>query len=129
MSCEYENVMLIGDFYLTVENKNLGVLMNTFHLECLIKKPTCFQSTSSSCVDLILTNKKEFFKNYNILVVGISDNHSLIVTARRSQLVKDNSKTKLYRVCNSFDVKLFNPLQPGVTDFYPLRISENLKVL
>ena len=43
MSCEYENVTLIGDFNITVENKNLEVFMNTFDLECLIKKPTCFQ--------------------------------------------------------------------------------------
>ena len=34
MSCEYENVMLIGDFYLPVENKNLEVFMNTSDLEC-----------------------------------------------------------------------------------------------
>ena len=63
MSYEYKNVMLIGDFNLTIENKNLKVFMNAFDLECLIKKHTCFQSTSPSCTDLILTNKKEFFKN------------------------------------------------------------------
>ena len=86
MSCEYKHVMLIGDFHLTAENKNLKVFMNTFDLECLIKKPTCFQSTSPNCMDLILTNKKEFFKNSNVLEAGISDHHSLIVTALRSQL-------------------------------------------
>ena len=32
MSCEYENVMLIADFNLTVENKNLETFMNTFDL-------------------------------------------------------------------------------------------------
>ena len=35
MSCEYENIMLIGDFNLTVESKNLKVFMNAFDLECL----------------------------------------------------------------------------------------------
>ena len=80
MSCEYENVMLIEDFNLTVENKILEVFMNAFDLECLIKKPACFQSTSPSCIDLILTNKKEFFKN-SVFEVGISDHHSLIVIA------------------------------------------------
>ena len=35
--------------------------MTTFDLECLIKKPTCFRSSSPTCIDLILTNKKEFF--------------------------------------------------------------------
>ena len=28
-TCQYENVMLIGDFNLTVNNKNLGLFMNT----------------------------------------------------------------------------------------------------
>ena len=107
ISCKCENVTLIRDFNLTVENKNLKVFMNTFELECLIKKPTCFPSTSPSCIDLILTNKKEFFQNSNVLEVGISDPHSLIVTALRNQLVKHNAKTKLYRDYNSFDVKLF----------------------
>ena len=106
VSCEYENVMLIGDFTLTVENKNLEVFMNTFDLECVIKKPTCFPSISPSCIDLILTNKKEFFKN-SVLKVGISDHHSLFVTAIQSQLVKGNAKTKLYQDYNSFDIKLF----------------------
>ena len=32
MSCEYENVILIADFNLTVENKNLETFMNTFDL-------------------------------------------------------------------------------------------------
>ena len=36
--------MLIGDFNLTVNNKNLGVFMNIFDLESLINKPTCFHS-------------------------------------------------------------------------------------
>ena len=81
--------------------------MDAFDLECLIKKLTCFQSTSPSCIDLILTNKKEFFKNSNVFEVGISDHRSLIVTALRSQLVKGNAKTKLYRDYNSFDIKLF----------------------
>ena len=57
--------------------------MNTFDLECLIKTPTCFQSTSASCIDLILTNKKEFFKNSNVLEVEISDLLSLIVADLR----------------------------------------------
>ena len=44
LTCQYESVMLIGDFNLTVNNKNLGVFMNIFNLESLINKPTCFHS-------------------------------------------------------------------------------------
>ena len=35
---------VMRDFNLTVENKNLEVFMSTFGMECLIRKPTCFQS-------------------------------------------------------------------------------------
>ena len=65
-----------------------------------------FQSTSPGFIDLVLT-KKEFFKNSNALEVRIFDQHSLILTALRIQLVKGNAKTKLYRDYNSFDVQLF----------------------
>ena len=41
------------------------------------------------------------------LEVGIFDHHSLIVTAWRSQSVKGNAKTKLYRDYNLLNVKLY----------------------
>ena len=107
MSCEYGNIVLVGDLKLTALNKNLKVFMNALSdLECLIE-PTCFQSTSPSCIDLILTNKKDFFENSSVLGVGISNHHNFTVTPLRSQLVKRNAKIKLYRNYNSFDVKLF----------------------
>ena len=40
--------------------------MNTFNLEYLIIKPACFQSISPRCMDLNLSNRKEFFKNFNV---------------------------------------------------------------
>ena len=65
--------MLIGDFNLTINNTRLQNVMTTFDLECLIKKPTCFQSSNPTCVDLILTSKKEFVKNTDVIEVGISN--------------------------------------------------------
>ena len=58
LTCQFDNIILTGDFYLTVEDKNLEVFMSTFDMECLINKPTCFQSAKPNCIDLILTNKK-----------------------------------------------------------------------
>ena len=62
--------MLIGDFNLTINNKILENVMTTFNLECLIKKPTCFQSSNPTCMDLILTNQKEFFNNADLIEIG-----------------------------------------------------------
>ena len=89
--------MLIGDFMLTVNNKNHGELMNTFNLEVLITESTCFQSTNPTCIDLVLTNQDGLFKNSNFLEVGIFDQYRFITTALRSQPVKGNPKMKLHR--------------------------------
>ena len=58
LSRHYDKTVLIGDFNLTIDNKSLENFMTTFDLECLIKKPTCFQSSNPTCIDFILTNKK-----------------------------------------------------------------------
>ena len=68
--------MLIGGFNLIVNNKNLGAFMNLYNIESLINKPTCFYSVNSTCIDLTLTRRKSFFKNSNVIEVGISDHHS-----------------------------------------------------
>ena len=115
--------MLTGDFNMTIENKNLEVFMNSFGLECLIKKPTCFQSKNPNCIDLILANIKDLFKNSNGSEVGISDHHSLIITVLKSQLVKGNAKTKLYPDYSEFNMDNFkaeldDKLKSGVVTEY-----------
>ena len=96
LSSQYAKAVLIGDFNLTIDNKRLKNFMTTFDLECLMKKPTCFQSSNLTCIVPILTNKK-FFKNTDVIEVGISDDHILIVAALKSLLLKGNAKTKLYQ--------------------------------
>ena len=73
--------------------------MNTFSLE-----------------SLILTNKKNLFKNSNVLEIGISDHHSFITTVLRTQLIKGNAKMKMHR-----DYKTFN------TDFFKRDLRERLE--
>ena len=107
LTCQFDNIILMEDFNLTVENKNLEVFISFFDMKCLIKKPTCFQSAKPNCIDLILPNKKELFKNSNVLEAGISDHHSFIVTASKSQLIKGNAKMKLYRGYSSFQMERF----------------------
>ena len=107
LACQYENFMLIGNFNMTIENKNLDVFINSFGLECFIKKPRCFHSKNLSCVDLILTNKKDLFNNSNLLKVRISDHHGWTITALKIQLVKGNAKTKLYRDYSEFNMDNF----------------------
>ena len=123
LACQYENFMLIGNFNMTIENKNLDVFINSFGLECFIKKPRCFHSKNLSCVDLILTNKKYLFNNSNLLKVRISDHHGWTITALKIQLVKGNAKTKLYRDYSEFNMDNFkaeldDKLKSGVVTEY-----------
>ena len=90
-----------------IDNKSLENVMTTFDLECLTRKPTCFHSSNPTCIDLVFTNKKEIFKNTDVIEVRISDHHNLIVTALKSLLLKENAKTKLYRDYSSFNMDHF----------------------
>ena len=115
--------MSVNDFNMTIENKNLEVFINWFGLECLIKKPTCFQSKNPNYIDLILTNKKYLFKNSNVLEAEISNHQSFIITGLKSQLVKGNEKTKLCRDYSEFDMDNFkaelgDKLKSGIVTEY-----------
>ena len=81
--------------------------MNTFYPGSLINRPTCFESANPISIDLILTNKKSLFKNSNFLEVGISDYHSFIATALKTQLTKGNAKMKIYRDYKTFNIDFF----------------------
>ena len=107
LSCQYDKNMLIGDFNLTINNKSLKNFKTTFNQESLINKPICFQSSNPTWIDLILTKKKEFFKNTDVIEVGISDHHSLIITVLKSLLLEGNAKAKLYRGYISFNIDHF----------------------
>ena len=94
---------LYWSLQITIPNENyfLDILS-----EVLINKPTCFQSANPTCIDLILANKKSLFKNSNVLEVGISDHHSFITTALRTQVIKGNVKLRMYGDHKTFNIKL-----------------------
>ena len=70
----YENFVLLGDFNLSTENPNLKNFMCSFDLESLINSPTCYKSTNPSCIDLILTNKKNHIMKSATFETGLSIN-------------------------------------------------------
>ena len=82
-------------------------LFNTFSLESLTTSPTCFKSVTPTCIDLILTNHKQYFMKSQTLVSGISDFHALTLTIMRNIFYKGNSKTKFYRDYKNFDREIF----------------------
>ena len=103
----YENFVLLGDFNLSTENPSLKNFMCSFDLESLINSPTCYKSTNPSCIDLILTNKKNHFMKSTTFETGLSDHHKLITTILRKTISKGNSKKMFYRDYKRFDQKKF----------------------
>ena len=48
---------------MSFSNKNMKDLCDMFELSHLIKDPTCFKSSNTSCIDNFYTNKKTMFFN------------------------------------------------------------------
>ena len=94
---KHENLILSGDFNLPTENQHLDALIQAYNLNNLINKPTCFQSNKPTCIDLILTNKKNLFKLSNTFETGISDHQQLVSTILKSGSFRGIPKMKIYR--------------------------------
>ena len=101
------NFVVIGDFNLPVENSHLEAIIQAYDLSSLIKKPTCYQSHTPSCIDLILTNRKHLFQLSNTFETGLSDHHKLICTILKSGGFKGEPIEKIYRSYKTFDVDQF----------------------
>ena len=64
LSNKFENFILLGDFNAEITNSSLKNFCECYNLNSLIKNPNCFKNPENpSCIDLILTNRKNSFHN------------------------------------------------------------------
>ena len=56
-------------------SENTKMEQSKFSLESLITSPTCFKSVTPTCIDLILTNHKQYFTKSLTLPCTHSDYH------------------------------------------------------
>ena len=52
------NILLMGDFNMTLGNPNFNELIEDYELSALISKPTCFKSINPTWIDNFLASKK-----------------------------------------------------------------------
>ena len=71
----YEKFVLLGDFNMSTKNTNLKNFIRSFGLDSLIDSPTCYKSINPTCIDLILTNKKNHFMKSTTYETGLPDRH------------------------------------------------------
>ena len=93
----YDNVLVLGDFNMEPNDKNLSPLLAEHNLYNLIKGPTCFKSCQGRCIGLLLTNKKHSVMMTQSFETGFSDHHHLIYTVLKSTYNKAPPKKLLYR--------------------------------
>ena len=104
----YENVLLLGDFNLTPVNKSMVDFLSTHDLNNLINEPTCFTGKTPTCIDLILTNQKQYFMKSKTFITGISDFRALTTSIMKQTYSKGNPKIKFYRNYKQFNKDHFD---------------------
>ena len=64
----HNNILLMGDFNMTLSNPKLSELIADHELRTLISESTCFKSINPTCIDNFLTNKQtSFIKTLTII--------------------------------------------------------------
>ena len=77
---------------LCFENRQLEATWESYDLNNLINMPTCYQSNNPTCIDIILTSKKNLL--YGTFETGLSDHHKLISTILKPGGFKGKPKEK-----------------------------------
>ena len=90
----HDNISLMGDFNMTLDNRNFNVLIEDHEFSALISEPTCFKSFNPTCIDNFLTSTKTCFMNTLTFETGVSDHHKLIGTMLRYTFAKSKPKRK-----------------------------------
>ena len=91
---------------MTPENTNLQHFTNSFKIENLIHEVTCFKGLPS--IDLIITNRKPYFKYTCVTATWMSDFHKLTAVSLKSQVPKAPATCKFYRSYKNFYKDNFN---------------------
>ena len=69
---KYDNSLVPGDLIIDVSgskglnDNHLSEIINTLNLTNLVKTPTCFRTTRGTLLDVLLTNKTNFFKKTGV---------------------------------------------------------------
>ena len=86
-----------------VTEASMQELCESYFLENLVKKPTCFKNPAKpTCIDLIITNKHGMFQNAKPYETGLSDFHKLVVSIMKLSYKKSPPRMIKYRDYKNF---------------------------
>ena len=95
----------INDNLLSPDNK-IGNIIHGMGLTQLIDKPTRITSNSSTLIDLIITNKRDFIIQFDVLSCPVAD-HELISVTINIRKDKRPSSTKTFRSLEKYSQNMF----------------------
>ena len=102
--CQYEKVVLVGDFNVEIGEKCFDDFLFQHELWSENDKPTCYKNPHKpSCIDFILTNTPLSFYKSGCLFTGLSDCHKLVLS-----VFKIKPKEIIYRNFKKFNGEDFN---------------------
>ena len=105
-SNEYDSKVVLGDFSLEPSSPSMLSFMDNQNFVSLIKNETFFKG-SSSCIDLILTNRKYSLKNTSSNKNEFGDHHHLIYSVMKTTFKSEEPKKLIYRNYSNFPHKDF----------------------
>ena len=106
---KYDNVVILGDINADTQDSNspglnkVQDICDVFGPKNLIKSTNCETKTSSSSIDIILTNRTRSFKNSETIETGLSDFHKLVMTSFRSTFERLRPTKIQYRSYKKFN--------------------------
>ena len=83
-SSQYEHFIVMEDFNVEVENRDMEEFCKNYNLKSLIRVPTCYKNPKNpSFVDLMLTNSQRSLQSSCAIETGLSDFRRMTVTVMK----------------------------------------------
>ena len=106
--CNYDNMLLIGDFNSEMGEKDMNEFCDLYNLKSLIREPTCYKNRNNpTCIDLMLTNREKYFQNSSTIESGLSDFHKMTITVLKTTFEKLSPTLINYRNYSKFNDEQF----------------------
>ena len=108
LTSKYDNIILLGDFNTEPTDTVLSNFCEIYSLQNLIKDKTCFKNPNKpSCIDLIITNRPNSFRNSMVIETGLSDFHKMCITVMKMYHSKQKPSIIHYRKFKDFNNDAF----------------------
>ena len=107
-SSNYENLIILGDFNVSIDNNYMAGFCYTYDLRSLITERTCYKNPKNpTCIDLILTNHSRNFQNSCVFETGLPEFSKMAVTIMKASSQRLQPRIINYRNCKRFQNNLF----------------------